>query len=121
MTKICRVCGEEKSLEDFSIHPKSKYGRTNRCKSCTNKYKRGRKDRMYKKIADYIGGYKCSRCGIERDTMTIFDFHHLDPTTKDRQISAMIDNSWEDVKSELDKCVILCANCHREVHQELRE
>ena len=120
MYRVCRVCKEEKSLEDFTIHPNGKNGRTNRCKKCTNIYKKSRKDRMYQKIADYVGGFKCSRCGIERDTMTIFDFHHLDPATKDRQISKMVENSWKDVKTELDKCIILCANCHREVHEEQR-
>ena len=45
-------------------------------------------------------------------------FHHLDPTQKDFGISGTT-KSFEKLKPELDKCVLLCANCHGEVHEGL--
>lgn len=67
---------------------------------------------------EYKGG-QCERCGYDR-CIEAFDFHHKDPTQKDFGISSYgHSRSWERVKNELDKCVMLCANCHREIHAEL--
>jgi hypothetical protein len=45
------------------------------------------------------------------------DFHHIDPTTKDEGICVLISTGiWDKVKAELDKCILVCANCHREMH-----
>ena len=46
----------------------------------------------------------------------MYDFHHTDPLTKDKGIGQIISLGWEKVKIELNKCVLLCANCHRETH-----
>jgi hypothetical protein len=62
---------------------------------------------------EYKGG-KCNICGYNR-CASAFDFHHLDPQEKDFTISAHM-TSWDRIKKEIDKCVLLCANCHREVH-----
>jgi len=44
---------------------------------------------------------------------------HLDPNEKDFGISAKgYTRAWEKVKEELDKCIMVCANCHREIHSE---
>lgn len=47
-----------------------------------------------------------------------FDFHHPDPLEKDFTISEKM-TSWKRIKPELDKCVLLCCRCHREVHDGL--
>jgi predicted HNH restriction endonuclease len=76
---------------------------------------RRRKDLRDQAVA-YLGG-KCSICGY--DTCTAgFDFHHIDPLEKDFTISNRM-TSWAAIKSELDKCVLLCCRCHREVHDGL--
>jgi predicted HNH restriction endonuclease len=62
----------------------------------------------------YLGG-KCVFCQ-QTFHPAIYEFHHLDPTTKDRDPSKMLSLSWERLKSELDKCQLLCANCHRLAH-----
>ena len=63
----------------------------------------------------YKGG-KCSICGYEKCPEAM-EFHHPEPTKKDFGISSKgYTRGWEKVKKELDKCVMLCANCHREVH-----
>jgi hypothetical protein len=64
---------------------------------------------------EYKGG-KCSSCGYNK-CIAALEFHHLDPSKKDFSISSSGNTrSWNKVKEELDKCVLLCSNCHREVH-----
>lgn len=70
------------------------------------------------KAVEYKGG-QCEICGYDR-CIEALEFHHKDPTQKDFAISSRgHSRSWERVKAELDKCVMLCANCHREVHAKL--
>lgn len=60
----------------------------------------------------YLGG-RCVICGYDA-CPSAFDFHHVDPAEKDFVVSSK--SSWEAIEPELKKCVLLCANCHREVH-----
>jgi len=76
-------------------------------------------DKRRKKIRtmsiDYKGGC-CAICGYNKCANAL-EFHHKNSDTKDFGISAKgYTRSWEKVKAELDKCVLLCANCHRELH-----
>lgn len=64
----------------------------------------------------YMGG-RCVVCGYDRCPAAM-DFHHTDPTTKDFTISQRM-TSFAAIKKELDKCVLLCCRCHREVHDGL--
>lgn len=67
---------------------------------------------------EYKGG-KCEKCGYNKCKGAL-EFHHLDPDTKDFGIGQKgYTRSWEKVKEELDKCIMVCANCHREIHEEL--
>jgi 5-methylcytosine-specific restriction endonuclease McrA len=64
---------------------------------------------------EYKGGC-CQECGYNR-CFEALEFHHLEPTQKDSGISQKgYARSWEKVKNEIEKCVLLCANCHREFH-----
>ena len=81
---------------------------------CKNKYNVDKKrwDIKLKAIA-YKGG-KCSNCGYKK-CPTALEFHHIDPENKDFAISKLPHTrSWERVQNEIDKCNLLCANCHRE-------
>ena len=62
----------------------------------------------------YLGG-ACKECNGEFHP-AVFEFHHRDPATKDRDPSKLLQLKWERVKEELDKCDLLCANCHRLIH-----
>lgn len=76
---------------------------------------RRRKELKIKAI-EYKGGV-CSRCGYDKCT-DAFDFHHV-LGEKDFGIGSKgYTRSWERVKIELDKCILVCANCHREIHYE---
>jgi len=69
------------------------------------------------KCIAYKGG-KCAQCGLEYDGTNgaIFHFHHIDPSLKESGIGDLGSVSWERTVIELDKCVMLCANCHSLVH-----
>ena len=68
------------------------------------------------RVVDYKGG-KCQVCGYNK-CITALEFHHLDPSKKDFTISGGT-KSFEKLKPEIDKCICVCANCHREIHSGL--
>lgn len=80
----------------------------------------GREERKarYKTLklrAMYLLGNCCFSCGVKYNgsNAAIFDFHHVDPSLKDDQISSMLINkSWKKVLKELTKCELFCKNCH---------
>lgn len=63
---------------------------------------------------EYLGG-ACQHCGGVFHH-AVYDFHHLDPTIKENHIGKLISGKIEKLKAELDKCILLCANCHRMEH-----
>lgn len=74
------------------------------------------------KAIEYKGG-KCQLCSYDKYPGAL-ELHHLDPSQKEFGIGKKgYSRSWEKVKTELDKCILVCANCHREVtaglHREL--
>lgn len=71
--------------------------------------------RKRKELAiEYLGG-KCSKC-LNIFHPAVYEFHHKNPETKDRDPSKMLQLSWKRLEAELDKCLLLCANCHRLLH-----
>lgn len=67
-----------------------------------------------------LGG-KCIGCGYD-EYPGVLDFHHLDPLTKSFGISAGgFSRSWASIEAELQKCVLVCANCHREIELGVRD
>ena len=72
--------------------------------------------RTKEKLIEYKGG-KCQVCGYNKCTSAL-EFHHLDPSQKDFTISGGT-KSFENLKPEVDKCILVCANCHREIHAGL--
>lgn len=72
-----------------------------------------RRDRI--KLLAYKGN-KCQCCGYNKYAGAL-EFHHINPNEKDFGISTKgYTRSWENNKKELDKCVLVCSNCHREIH-----
>ncbi|XKT74360.1 MAG: hypothetical protein ACJKTH_03325 [Patescibacteria group bacterium UBA2163] len=77
--------------------------------------------RKLRRMAIEYGGGKCNLCGYKKSIYAL-TFHHRDPTQKDFGLSARgLTRSWEKIKKEIDKCTLLCANCHAEVHEGLVE
>ena len=84
--------------------------------NCKNKFNVSKKRKTLKiQAVEYKGG-KCQICDYN-NCMEALEFHHLDPSQKEFGISKTGNTySWEKIKNEIDKCVLLCANCHREIH-----
>ena len=74
-----------------------------------------RRKKLREQVVAYKGG-KCVICGYDR-YVGAFALHHLDSTQKKFGLSAHgLTRSWEKIKKEADKCILVCANCHQEVH-----
>jgi hypothetical protein len=69
-------------------------------------------------LVEYKGGC-CEKCGYKK-SFEALQFHHLDPNEKDFNLSGKT-YSIERLKKEVDKCILVCANCHIEIHEELRK
>ena len=101
----CRDCGNVFEAETLG---------TTKCSYCCVKTHRHKKKA---RLIEIKGG-KCERCGYDK-CPDAFDFHHLDPSKKEFNINgATFPRSMEKIMVELEKCVMLCANCHREIHYE---
>jgi hypothetical protein len=112
--KHCSRCQENKKNEEFSKDASSPTGLTYYCRLC-NKNSCAQHRREFKeKCIDYLGGI-CWSCSGEFP-VSVFDFHHLDPAQKDVEVSKLTFRPWEVVMEELDKCALLCSNCHRQAH-----
>lgn len=115
-TKICTKCGKELSIEEFNWRDKSKGTRRSECKYCHSNYMK--KQYQYKKniFEQQKAQQTCVKCGESRGY--VLDFHHLDPSKKEETVARMTSNKYnvEDIQKEVDKCIVLCANCHREFH-----
>jgi DNA-binding CsgD family transcriptional regulator len=73
--------------------------------------------RNKERAVDHKGG-KCEKCGYDKCTSAL-EFHHLDPEKKDFTLSQNMNMAWDKIKVEIDKCILVCANCHREIHEEI--
>ncbi len=78
-----------------------------------------RRNKLKDMAIEYKGG-KCSLCGYKRYNGAL-EFHHIGSSGKDFGVSKDgLTRSWERVKKEIDKCILVCANCHRELHGNIR-
>jgi len=118
-SKICPICKTEKHLSEF-------YSRVGRddvagyCKKCSNVYHSNRVKNVKLKMLDYKGN-KCEDCNLslEESHYCVFDFHHINPNDKDPNFDKIKFQKWDKIKTELDKCVLLCSNCHRLRHAKI--
>lgn len=100
-----------------TIHVLDTSGRW-RCKKCRVNAVQRRRDKIKEMAVQYKGG-KCYICGYNK-YLGALEFHHLNPNEKDFGISNKgYTRSFEKVKEELDKCILVCSNCHKEIHAGL--
>ena len=121
-----KIAREKKRIEKYGhpIKPRPKYTPEQRkevVKACYTKRMKERRE-WYENIKKNL---RCERC--DEFTPICLDFHHIDPTTKERSahtrtigVSAMIGRKKETILAEIAKCIVLCANCHRKEHARLK-
>lgn len=131
--KTCTCCKQKLPINEFNKKGK---GLQNICKECnrirSKRYYRENHDkhllaiaenkRKYnernKTLVDQIKcDYGCAFC--EENDPCCIDFHHFFPEEKEFLVSKMLGgriSSWETIKKEINKCVCVCANCHRKIH-----
>lgn len=119
MKKKCSKCEIEKPEGEFYEKKDRKNG-SSFCKDCFNKYCMNRWRERKIEAIQYKGG-ECIDCGFKHPEYPadIFEFHHLNPAEKEFVWAKMRLKSWDKITKELDKCVLLCANCHRIRHYHL--
>ena len=117
--KYCKSCDTWKTLDGFHITKHYKSGRiqySTQCRLCHNT--RSKRDgQLLKRRAILYKGNSCFDCHqVFHDG--VYDFHHRDPHEKDFAVSDRIwcRGDWAKLASELDKCDLLCSNCHRLRH-----
>lgn len=76
--------------------------------------------RTLKERIIYVMGEKCQLCGYDK-CQSALELHHIDPSTKDFGISQNANLAWAKVRHEINKCILVCSNCHREIHEALKE
>jgi len=137
--KLCPQCKKTKLSDEFYVRTRNNSKTlSGYCKQCTKdnvKAKRAGtyvpqsnnttrvkssnyRARLKEKCVDYKGG-KCQHCDYDK-YIGALEFHHIDPKAKEFSIGNAATRAWEVVKPELDKCIMLCANCHREEHARQR-
>ena len=84
-----------------------------KCNKCEVELASLKNQRRKIKAVEYKGG-KCELCNYDKN-ISALEFHHLNPEEKDFTISGY-KCKWEVLKKELDKCILVCSNCHREIH-----
>ena len=114
MATILKVCKKHGECNHYLDKSNGRY----RCMKCNTEAVQRRRDNLKKMAVEYKGG-KCEVCGYDK-YIGALEFHHLDPNEKDFVISSSgHTRAFEKMKVELDKCIMLCANCHREAHGQL--
>lgn len=134
-SKICSICKIDKSITEYAIKEKNRGLRTSECKAChriirglyykKNTIKERKRTKEYKaevilKVRLYKQDLMCSVCSESH--ISCLHFHHTDPLEKEYNIAQMASKgkSFKSIKSEIDKCTVLCANCHCKLHYDER-
>ena len=113
---ICTQCKEDKDSSLF-YKKNTKSGDYSHCKEC-HKAKMLVRTQTQAEFIYSIVGNCCSVCGYDVCDAAL-ELHHVDPNQKEFNLSKSRSYSKEKILAEIKKCVLLCSNCHREVHAGL--
>jgi hypothetical protein len=107
-TLKCLICGKDYTKG------KTKNKCLDKCDSCRISLRR---NKVKEDLVELKGG-KCVKCGYSRCYQCL-TFHHLDPSQKEFGIAVSPTRSLGILKREIEKCILLCHNCHGELHAGL--
>lgn len=128
--KYCSKCKTEKSISEFQVKYKETGVLQSWCTQCLNaqkkKHYRANKKKYFlrnkkriSEIWDFVNQFKekCEKCGYDKCKKAL-DFHHKDPSKKEIEIGKSAVNGWckARIEKEIKKCIVLCKNCHAEIH-----
>ena len=132
--KCCSKCKDVKPISEFGKDKNKKDGLDYWCKVCrrarfTKSYKQSpekakaagskRYTEKYRVLCEYKTSRGCCKCG--ETYANCLEFHHTDPAQKEFEVSESMNRNIDHIMTEIEKCVILCSNCHRKVHGGLIE
>lgn len=122
LKKICTDCKAEKPITEFYKCRDHKHGVMCYCKKCFN-IRCSKRWIRRKTEAIHYKGSACQRCHLHlnHSHYAVFEFHHFNPQEKDFDWSKMRMFSKQKLLKELEKCELVCANCHRIIHAEMSE
>lgn len=113
--KRCAKCKENVPTDGFYKSKTDLSGLNSWCIECSNKAAmtkiRANLKRAYERL-----GEKCKDCGITSENNAFFDMHHRVPSDKDFNVPTRAGRKFENLIEEIDKCDLLCPNCHRTRH-----
>lgn len=119
MTKICEICEIK-----FETNSKTRLycydcsGESTRTNNDTRKHQKTILRRSMKKQAIKLLGGRCIICGYDK-CIDALEFHHESPNEKQFKLGSGNTMSWKDYKLEALKCILVCSNCHKEIHSKI--
>mgnify|MGYP003627705382 CR=1 FL=1 len=117
--KTCPRCEITKPASEYFLRKSRKGGHLGSyCKKCCSQERVNRGKAFKQKCLDYKGGV-CESCGYNKANSAL-EFHHINPEEKSFGFASQRRTKFDEaIKKELDKCMLLCSNCHREKHAGL--
>lgn len=131
----CGHCTISQPEENFNFKNKLTGKRNTICKSCMRisrqKDYQNKKERYFERLKNnkrknrewfeqYKSTLKCERC--PENHPGCLDFHHVNPEEKEGTVSQFAGQTYSIKKtlSEIEKCIVLCSNCHRKLHWDMK-
>lgn len=119
MKKVCEICNNQFETASVTrIYCYDCSGESTRFNNETRKHQKTILRRSMKKQAVKLLGGKCSICGYNK-CIDALEFHHENPNEKEFKLGSGNTISWQEYKNEAMKCILLCSNCHKEIHSEI--
>ena len=119
MTKFCEICEEKfETKSSTRIYCYKCSGDSTRQDNNTRKHQKTILRRSMKLQAVKLLGGKCCKCGYDR-CIDALEFHHENQDEKEFKLGSGNTMSCENYKSEALKCILVCSNCHKEIHSKL--
>jgi hypothetical protein len=125
--KRCCTCHQTKPIAEFHKRSASPDGRQARCRECAREHYAVNVERLrrvsderitrvradnQRRLADHLAAHPCVDCG--EDDLRVLDFDHRQGVVKRANIARMLASvSWKVIETEIAKCDVRCANCHR--------
>lgn len=118
--KVCKYCRQERPDDAFEVCRVlgGKVYRRLRCQKCKRTCTNQRRTRLRSWLSEYKQTLTCVRCGFS--DYRALEFHHPEHDDKDFNVADMIRSglSAESIRREIEKCIVLCSNCHQIEHYD---